>query len=89
MEIQYKFQYKLKGSVHGKFGILIKGVPKRIQRQNSRPGSAKKTAEPLQIETGVPNQFRRRIFYVLNSMYPISLVKSTASEPGLSVYKKR
>ena len=55
------------------------------------PGPAwqKKTAEPLQIETGVPNQFRRRIFYVLNSMYPISLVKSTASEPGLSVYKKR
>ena len=62
IEIQYKFQYKLKGSVHEKFGIWIKGVPKSIQRRNSRPGSAKRTAEPFQIETGVPNQFRRRTF---------------------------
>ena len=26
------------GSVHEKFGVCIKGVPKSIQRRNSRPG---------------------------------------------------
>ena len=43
------------GSVHEKFGVEIKAIPKALQRRNSRPGQAKKTAEPLQIETGVPN----------------------------------
>ena len=33
-----KFQCKLKGSLHEKFGIRIKGVPKSIQRRNYRPG---------------------------------------------------
>ena len=27
---------------------------KPLQRRNSRPGQAKRTAEPFQIETGVP-----------------------------------
>ena len=42
------------GSAHEKFGVWIKAVPKSLQRQNSRPGKAKRTAEPFQIETGVP-----------------------------------
>ena len=41
------------GSVHEKFGVLLKAVPKSRQRRNSRPGQAKRTAEPFQIETGV------------------------------------
>ena len=40
------------GSAHEKFGVWIKAVPKSLQRQNSRPGKAKRTAEPFQIETG-------------------------------------
>ena len=42
---------------------------KSLQMRNSRPGQAKGTAEPFQIETGVPNWFRRRTYHVLNSMY--------------------
>ena len=57
------------GSVHEKFGVWIKAVPKSLQRRNSRPGQAKWTAEPFQIETGVPSWFRDRTFQVLNSMY--------------------
>ena len=52
------------GSVREKFGVWIKGVPKSIQRRNSGPGQAKKTAESFQIETGAPNWF-----HALNSMY--------------------
>ena len=55
------------GSVHEKFGVWIKAVPKSLQRRNSRPGQAKRTPEPFQIETGIPNWFRRRTFHVLNS----------------------
>ena len=55
------------GSIHDKFGVWA--VPKSLQRRNSRPGQAWRTAEPLQIETRVPNWFRRRTFHVLNSMY--------------------
>ena len=40
---------------------------KPFQRRNSRPGQAKRTPEPFQIETGIPNWFRRRTFHVLNS----------------------
>ena len=54
------------GSVHEKFGVWIKAVPKSLQRRNSRPGRAKRTAEPFQIEIGVPNWFKRRTFHVLN-----------------------
>ena len=36
------------GSVLEKFGVWIKAVPKSLQRQNSRPGQAKRTAEPFQ-----------------------------------------
>ena len=43
------------GSVHEKFGVWIKAVPKSPQRRNSRPRQAKRTAESFQIETGVPN----------------------------------
>ena len=43
------------GLVHEKFGVRIKAVPKSLQRRNSRPGQAKRTVEPFQIETGVPN----------------------------------
>ena len=44
------------GSVHEKFGVLIKAVSlKSLQRRNSRLGQAKRTAELFQIETGVPN----------------------------------
>ena len=57
------------GSVHEKFGVWIKAVPKSLQRWNSRQGQAKRTAEPFQIETGVPNWFRRRTFHVLDLMY--------------------
>ena len=32
------------GSVHEKFGVYIKAVPKSLQRRNSRPGNAKRTA---------------------------------------------
>ena len=42
-----------------------------------------KKKEPFQIETGVPNSFRRRTFHVLNSMYWVRPMKSSASEPGL------
>ena len=54
-------------SVHEKFGVWIKAVPKSLQRRNSRPGWAKRTPEPFQIEIlGVPNWFRRRTFHALN-----------------------
>ena len=43
------------GSVHERLAVGNKAVPKALQRRNSRPGQAKRTAEPLQIETGVPN----------------------------------
>ena len=43
------------GLAHEKFGVCIKAVPKSLQRRNSRPGLAKRTAEPFQIETDVPN----------------------------------
>ena len=43
------------GLVHEKFGVCIKAVPKSLQRRHSRPGLAKRTAEPFQIETDVPN----------------------------------
>ena len=33
------------------------------------PGQGKRTAEPFQIEKGVPNWFRRWTFHVLYSMY--------------------
>ena len=29
------------GSVHEKFGVTIKAVPKSLQRRNSQPGQAK------------------------------------------------
>ena len=51
-------------SVHEKFDVWIKAVQKSLQRRNSRPGQAKKTAESFQIETGAPNWF-----HALNSMY--------------------
>ena len=35
------------GSVYEKFGVYIKAVPKSLQRRNSRPGNAKRTAEPF------------------------------------------
>ena len=71
------------GLVHEKFGVWIKTIPKLFQRWNSRLGEAKRTAEPFQIEIGVPNWFRRQTFYVLNSMYQVLLMKRLASEPGL------
>ena len=52
--------------------------------RNSHPYKAKGTAELLQIEIGVPNWLRRRTFCVLISMYEVRLMKSSASEPGLS-----
>ena len=43
-------------SVHEKFGVRIKAVPKSLQRRNSWPGWAKRTPELFQIEIlGVPN----------------------------------
>ena len=53
-------------SVHEKFGVRIKAVPKSLQRRNSRPGWAKRTPEPFQIVLGVPNWFRRRTFHAVN-----------------------
>ena len=43
------------GSVHEKVGVWVKAVPKSLQRRNYQTGQAKRTAEPFQIETGVPN----------------------------------
>ena len=43
------------GSVHEKFGVSVKAVPQSLQSRNSRPGQEKRTAEPFQIETDVPN----------------------------------
>ena len=57
-----KYEYQLTKRCLGG----IKAFPKSLQRRNSRPGQAKRTAEPFQIETGVPNWFRRRTFHVLN-----------------------
>ena len=54
-------------------------MPKSLQRRNSRPGYGKRTAEPFQIETGVPNWFRRRTFQC-----KVRFMKSSASEPGLT-----
>ena len=48
------------------------------------PGRARRKERLFQIETGVPNWFRRRTFHVLNSMYLVRLMKSTVSEPGLT-----
>ena len=39
------------GSVHEKFGVSIKAVPKSFQRRNSWPGQAKRTAEPFLIDS--------------------------------------
>ena len=47
--------YALLGSVHEKFGVLLKAVPKSLERRNFRPDLAKRMSEPFQIETGVPN----------------------------------
>ena len=44
------------GSLHENLGVSgIKAVPRPLQRRNFRPGQAKRTAEPFQIETGVAN----------------------------------
>ena len=37
------------GSVHEKFDVGIKAVPKSLQRRNFRPDWAKRTGEPFQI----------------------------------------
>ena len=49
--------------------------PFQSRSKGEIPGQARRKerlspgAEPFQIETGVPNSFRRRTFHVLNSMY--------------------
>ena len=57
------------GSVHEKFSIWIKVIPKSIEILG--PGLAGRMAEPFQIETGIPNWFTCKPFHVLNSMYYI------------------
>ena len=77
------------GSVHEKFSVWIKAIPKLLQRRNSQPGYAKRMAEPFQIETaGIPNWFRCRTFHVLNSTYYVRLMKSSASDSALLSLKK-
>ena len=57
------------GSVDEKFGVWIKAVQKLLQRRNFQLCQAKRTTEPFQNETGIPNWFRLQTFHVLNSMY--------------------
>ena len=49
------------GSVHEKFGVWIKPVPKTFHSGNFRPGEALRTAEPFQIEIGVLVSAREKI----------------------------
>ena len=70
------------GSVHEKFGVWMKRVPKSIQSRNSQPGSLERTPKPFQIETGVTKWFRRRTFHVLNSMYYRFGSWKVAAPPG-------
>ena len=49
---------------------------RELQRRNSPPGEAKRTAESFQIESGVPNWFRRRTFHVLGSVYEPGLMET-------------
>ena len=51
------------GSIHEKFGVWFKAFPKSLQRRNSQPGLAKRTAELCQIEPGVPNRFMTPNFF--------------------------
>ena len=60
------------------FNPKIKAVPK------SRPGEAKRTAQPFEIETG---QFLIDSDEEL-SMHLVRLMKSSASEPGPSLFYK-
>ena len=57
------------GSVHEKFRVCNKDVPKPFQSRNFRPSLAKITAEPFQIEIAVLNCFRRRSFHEPNLIY--------------------
>ena len=58
------------GSAHEKVGVWIQTVQKSIQSRNSRRARREENGwGAFQIETGVPNKFRRRTFHVLNSMY--------------------
>ena len=58
---------------------LRKNVPKSARKYK------RNVLMHMQIETGVSNWFRRRTFQILNSMYMVRLMKSSASEPGLSL----
>ena len=58
-------------SVQEKFGVWIKTVPKSFHSRNSGSGWAWRTAEPFQIEIGVPLiiDSDELFMYFNNSMY--------------------
>ena len=58
-------QTRISGSVHEKFSILIKAVPKSLQRRNSQPGLVERTGEPFQIETDVLIDSDAKLFMYL------------------------
>ena len=74
-----------------KFCVWIKAVSKSPQKRNSWPGPGGRArrkndwAVPNWLKRSWPNWFRRRTFHVqvLNSMYQVRLMKSSASKPGL------
>ena len=57
-------------SGHEKFGIKASKLFQSPSKTEI-PSRARQVrmAEPFQIETGVPNWFRRQIFHVINSLY--------------------
>ena len=59
---------------------------KPFQRWNSWQSQAGRTAKPFQVQIAVLNWFRCRTFHVLNSRYYVRLMKSSASELGLTIY---
>ena len=59
---------------HGRSKVEIPGRARREER----------LSRSRQIEIGVPNWFRRRTFHVPNLTHEVRLMKSLASEPGLT-----
>ena len=76
------------GSVHEKLSSASESKLFQSRPKGEIPGRARRKndwAVPNWLKRSWPNWFRRRTFHVqvLNSMYQVRLMKSSASKPGL------